>query len=71
MGSNNERGALLMQNADVIIVGGGVIGCAVAYNLAKVGVRPLVLERQEIGAGGSSRNGGGVRQSARDLREMP
>jgi sarcosine oxidase subunit beta len=60
-----------MQNADVIIVGGGVIGCAVAYNLAKTGVRPLLLEREEIGAGGSSRNGGGVRQSARDLREMP
>jgi sarcosine oxidase subunit beta len=60
-----------MQNADVIIVGGGVIGCAIAYNLVKAGVRPLVLEREEIGAGGSSRNGGGVRQSARDLREMP
>jgi sarcosine oxidase subunit beta len=60
-----------MPNAEVIIVGGGVIGCATAYYLAKTGLYPLVLEGEEIGAGASSRNGGGVRQSARDLREMP
>lgn len=60
-----------MENADVIIVGGGVIGCATAYYLSKAGVKTLVLEKEEIGVGGSSRNGGGVRQSARDLREIP
>lgn len=60
-----------MENADVIIVGGGVIGCAIAYNLAKSGVSVLVLEEEEIGSGASSRNGGGVRQSARDSRELP
>ncbi len=60
-----------MRKADVIIVGGGVIGCAIAYHLAKANVRVTVLEKEEIGCGGSSRNGGGVRQSARDLREMP
>lgn len=60
-----------MKTYDVIIAGGGVIGCATAYYLAKRKVRVLVLELEEIGAGGSSRNGGGVRQSARDLREMP
>ncbi len=60
-----------MKKADVIIVGGGIIGCSTAYNLARKGIQVLVIEREEIGAGGSSRNGGGVRQSARDLREMP
>ena len=60
-----------MKNRDVIIIGGGVIGCAAAYYLAKKGVKALVLEKNEIGYGGSSRNGGGIRQSARDLREMP
>jgi sarcosine oxidase, subunit beta len=60
-----------MKNADVIIVGGGIIGCATAYNLAQKGIQVTVIEREEIGAGGSSRNGGGVRQSARDMREMP
>lgn len=60
-----------MNNADVIIVGGGVIGCAIAYNLARKNVSVLVLEEDDIGSGASSRNGGGVRQSARDYRELP
>ena len=51
----------MMSNvADVVIIGGGVNGCAAAYYLAK-----------SIGHGGSSRNGGGVRQSGRDVRELP
>lgn len=59
--------------ADVIIIGGGVVGCAAAYYLAKKGVKDvIVLEASEsIGHGGSSRNGGGVRQSGRDVRELP
>ena len=60
-----------MYTADVIIIGGGVIGCATAYYLAKRGVKAIVLEKNIIGHGGSSRNGGGVRQSARDPRELP
>lgn len=59
------------MNREVIIIGGGVIGCATAYYLAKQGIKPLVIEREVIGHGGSSRNGGGVRQSARDVRELP
>jgi sarcosine oxidase subunit beta len=60
-----------MTAHDVIIVGGGVIGCAVAFNLVKHGRKVLVIEKTEIAAGGSSRNVGGVRQSARDPRELP
>lgn len=60
-----------MSKPDVIIVGGGVISCAIAYNLSKAKVKVMVLEKEEIGVGGSSRNGGGVRQSARDYRELP
>lgn len=57
---------------DVIIIGGGVIGCATAYNLAKKGRKVCVLDREpNIGEGASSRNGGGVRQSGRDARELP
>ena len=60
------------MTADVIIVGGGIVGCATAYYLAKAGVRDvIVLEADKsIGHGGSSRNGGGVRQSGRDVREL-
>lgn len=60
------------NTADVVIVGGGIIGCSIAYYLAKKGVSVIVLEGSDhIGNGGSSRNGGGVRQSGRDPRELP
>ena len=60
------------RTAEVIIIGGGVVGCAAAYYLAKKGVKDvIVLEADKsIGHGGSSRNGGGVRQSGRDVREL-
>jgi sarcosine oxidase, subunit beta len=60
------------QCADVIIIGGGIIGNSTAYYLAKKGCSVIVLEKSDyIGNGGSSRNGGGVRQSGRDKRELP
>ncbi len=40
--------------ADVAIVGGGVIGCAIAYYLSKSGVDVAVFDQDEIGAGASS-----------------
>lgn len=63
----------MKMTADVIIIGGGINGCAAAYYLAKSGITDvLVLEADNsIGHGGSSRNGGGVRQSGRDVRELP
>ncbi|MFT9077010.1 NAD(P)/FAD-dependent oxidoreductase [Ethanoligenens sp.] len=60
------------NTADVIVVGGGIIGCAAAYYLRKRGASVIVLEADDsIGNGSSSRNGGGVRQSGRDSRELP
>lgn len=62
----------MTNNAEVIIIGGGIIGCATAYYLSKKGCSVIVLEGSDhIGNGGSSRNGGGVRQSGRDPRELP
>ena len=43
-----------IQKNDVVLVGGGIIGCAIAYFLAKAGVVPLVLERDQVGAEASS-----------------
>ena len=59
------------KSADVIIIGGGVMGCAGAYQLSREGLSVIVLEKEEICAGASGRNAGGVRQSARDVRELP
>ena len=63
----------MMSNCvDVIVIGGGIIGNSTAYYLAKKGCSVIVLEKSNsIGDGGSSRNGGGVRQSGRDKRELP
>jgi glycine oxidase len=38
------------RTADVIVVGGGVIGCAVARELARRGARVVLVERAEAGA---------------------
>jgi sarcosine dehydrogenase len=41
----------LPKNAQVVIVGGGIVGCSVAYHLAKRGVETLLLERHQLTAG--------------------
>ena len=45
---------------DVIVVGGGVVGCSIAYRLAADGRDVLLLERRGLAAGASGRNGGMV-----------
>jgi len=51
------------RTADVVIVGGGVTGCSLAFHLAGRGLRRvLILERKFIGAGGTGRSVGVIRQ---------
>jgi D-hydroxyproline dehydrogenase subunit beta len=45
-------------NADVAIVGGGILGCALAAFLAEDGARVRLYERDEVAAGASGRNAG-------------
>jgi sarcosine oxidase subunit beta len=57
---------------DFVIVGGGIYGAAVAWELASRGAGVLVLEAAEIGSGASGGVGRrGVRANGRDLRELP
>ncbi len=51
-----------MDKADVVIAGGGVMGCALAYQLARRGVDVLLLERATLGSQSTARCAGGVRQ---------
>ena len=52
----------LPARADVVVVGGGIMGLGLAYHLARRGIRDVVvLERGYLNAGASGRNGGGVR----------
>jgi glycine/D-amino acid oxidase-like deaminating enzyme len=57
--------------ADVVIVGGGIVGTASAYYLARAGVSVTLVERGEIGREQSSRNWGFVRQQGRHPVEVP
>ena len=45
-----------MRDADVIIIGGGIMGCSIAFQLRKLGKSVLVLERRDVasGSGGAS-----------------
>ncbi len=59
------------MSAPVVIIGGGIMGCATAYYLARRGVKAVVLEKTHVAAAASGRNAGGVRAHCRDRRERP
>jgi glycine/D-amino acid oxidase-like deaminating enzyme len=59
------------QRADVVVIGGGIVGCATAWYLAKRNVDVVLVEKGEIADEQSSRAWGFVRQQARDPAEMP
>jgi glycine/D-amino acid oxidase-like deaminating enzyme len=53
----------MMRSADVVIIGGGVTGCSIAFHLAERGVRNVVvLERRFLASGGTGRSVGVMRQ---------
>ncbi|PYM21960.1 MAG: FAD-binding oxidoreductase [Candidatus Rokuibacteriota bacterium] len=52
----------LPRTASVVIIGGGVVGCSIAYHLARRGQRDVVvLERETVGSGTTSKAAGGIR----------
>ena len=59
------------READVVIVGAGIVGCAAAYFLARRGARVVVVERGRTHGEQSRKNWGFVRQQGRDPHEVP
>lgn len=60
----------LPQEADVVIIGAGIVGVSTAWFLARQGVRVVVCEKGHVAGEQSSRNWGWVRQQGRDPREL-
>lgn len=53
----------MKNSADVVIIGGGISGCSIAYNLAKKGVKNIiVVEKSYLASGATGRCGAGIRQ---------
>ena len=53
----------MKNKADVVVIGGGVVGNSIAFNLAKEGVKDVVvLEKEYLTSGASGRCGAGIRQ---------
>jgi sarcosine oxidase subunit beta len=52
----------MINTADVVVIGGGVVGCSTAYNLAKLGAgKVVVLEKSYLASGATGRCGAGMR----------
>lgn len=63
--------ASIPEAADVVVIGGGIVGVSTAWFLAKQGVSVVVCEKGHVAGEQSGRNWGWVRQQGRDTREMP
>lgn len=61
----------LPQEADVVVIGGGVVGVFTSYYLARRGLKVALVEKGRVAAEQSSRNWGWCRQQNRDARELP
>ena len=61
----------LPEYTDVVVIGGGIIGCSTAYYLARQGISVALCEKGKIGCEQSGRNWGFIRKQGRHLDELP
>ena len=63
------------ETADIAVIGGGAIGCSIAYHAAARGARVTLLEAEELGSGSSGAlagmlSGQGERERPGPLRDL-
>jgi glycine/D-amino acid oxidase-like deaminating enzyme len=63
--------ASVPDSADVVVIGGGIVGVSTAWFLARQGVSVVLCEKGHIAGEQSGRNWGWVRIQGRDRREIP
>lgn len=66
-----EHSASIPKTAEVVIVGGGIIGVTTALFLARKNIPVVLLEKGRVAAEQSSRNWGWIRKQGRDPDELP
>ncbi len=57
------------NHADIIVIGGGIIGCAIAYNCAKRNIRPLIIDKAAAVGTEASWAGAGILTSHASTHE--
>src|SRR3954469_7244972 len=53
-----HRSTELPARTDVVVIGGGLLGAATAYWLARAGIATVVIEQGDLASGATGRNGG-------------
>src|SRR5438046_9617606 len=61
-GASYPSKLLILNSPDAVVIGGGVIGCSIAYHLARRGAGVVVIERETLGSQSTGRCAGGVRR---------
>ncbi|MCH7911146.1 MAG: FAD-binding oxidoreductase, partial [Candidatus Hydrogenedentes bacterium] len=66
-----SQGLLILRNeAQVVIVGGGIIGCSIAYHLTQLGWRDVVLVEKGVLTSGSTWHAAGLVGQLRSSRSV-
>jgi sarcosine oxidase subunit beta len=58
-------------DCDVLVIGGGIIGCFIALRLGQKGLKVCLADKGSLFREASGRSGGGVRQQFRNKAELP